>query len=291
MNQEPSRFWYRVWLFLLVLLAGGNWLAWSAATSLGETRIVFLNVGQGDAIFVESATGRQLLVDGGPGPALLRELGEIMPFYDRALDLVLLTHPDADHLGGLPALLERYRVDTVLQTDARADTGPAREWFARAAERRLQILPARRGLLVWLAPDLVLRLLLPDRPVATMEANAGSAVAELIYQRSHDSPIRILLTGDAPAAMERYLLTLEDGNLRADVLKAGHHGSKTSTAPELVAALAPDYAVISAGAKNRYGHPHPEVIATLEKAGVEILETKNGRVEFRLGPTGLRLVD
>ncbi len=286
----------KLWItpLVLVFLVGANCLVWFSwwRAERGETRVVFLNVGQGDAILIEGARGRQLLVDGGPGPALLRELGELLPFYDRSLDVVLLTHPDADHLGGLPGLLDRYEVETVLQTDARAETAVARAWYEGVTGRGLQVLPARRGLVVWLEAGLALRLLFPDRLVAGMETNDGSVVAELWHWPSADAaPIKFILTGDAPVKVERYLLSTGGGGLAANVLKAGHHGSRTSTSPEFVNAVGPDYAVISAGAKNRYGHPHPEVLETLTAAGVKIVETKNGRVEFRLGPNGLRLVD
>lgn len=238
--------------------------------------VVFLDVGQGDAIFVQSPAGVQLLVDTGRDQSVLRGLGDVMDFGDREIDHLLLTHPDADHIGGAVDILERFLVSQVIRTENESDT---ELW--KATERQIEaeeakVTMARRGQVFDLGGGVKLEILFPDIDPTEMESNTASIVARLIY-----GDTAFMLTGDSPKSIEEYLVLVEGEHLKSDVLKAGHHGSRTSTAELFLAEVDPKYAVVSAGADNSYGHPHVEVTDLLFNYGVETYSTaESGNVIF-----------
>ncbi len=245
----------RLVLALVFLLA----LAWFALRSLpdGRLHVWFLDVGQGDAILIRTPDGRHILVDGGPSPsALLDQLGEVLPFWARSLDLVVLTHPDADHAAGLIPVFDRYRVAGVVDTVSPGEKNSA-AWLAAAGASKARRQEAVRGLRI-VAGALVLTVLNPASQNSPIDdGNNGSIVLRLDYGRSS-----ALLTGDAEGEAEQAMLAA-GVPLRADVLKVGHHGSSASTSAQFLAAVQPRLAVISVGAENRFGHPSPELLARL----------------------------
>jgi competence protein ComEC len=258
---------------LLVISASLIWLSLRGMPD-GRLHVYFLDVGQGDAIFIHAPDGRQILVDGGPSPnALLDELGDIMPFWDRSLDLVVLTHPDSDHMNGLLAAPARYHIKQVLDTGFTLQSADAIAWNDALAERSVARIPADQGLRL-LVGDVILTVLSPAAGADSPSAgdNAASIVLRLDYGRTS-----VLLTGDASTAVEAEMLA-EALPLDADILKAGHHGSADSSSEAFLAAVSPEIAVIQVGADNTFGHPAPAVLDRLQ--GVEVLRTdQDGRVE------------
>ena len=261
----------------------------------GILTVAFLNIGQGDAIFIEAPSGSQILIDGGPNKSVLRELSKVMPFYDRSIDVVLATHADQDHIGGIPDVLQKYKVDIFMETGVSGESSSYKE-LEKIVEEKSQRVPlgnfkgeplkkilVRRGMVVDLGDGVVLQILFPDRDPAGMETNTSSIIARLVYGENE-----FLFTGDSPKSIENYLISL--GGLESDVLKAGHHGSKTSTSPDFVTAVSPEYVVISAGKDNRYGHPSQEVLDILNNFGAEILRTdKDGRIVFESDGESLKI--
>ncbi len=246
----------------------------------GVLEVHFLDVGQGDATFIEAPGGTQVLIDGGPGSAVLRELGDAVGFFDRDIDLLIATHPDMDHIGGLVDVLARYEIKTILITENENDTPVAEAFTDAVSKEGATVLYARRGQVFDLgagdAGSTTLMILFPDREVSGLESNTSSIVARLSYGSTD-----FMLTGDSPIAIEEYLVSLYGTQLESEVLKAGHHGSRTSTAATFVAAVDPEYAVISAGKDNRYGHPHQEVVDILQGAGTMVKNTaEEGSVTF-----------
>ncbi|KKP80561.1 MAG: ComEC/Rec2 family protein, partial [Parcubacteria group bacterium GW2011_GWB1_35_5] len=159
----------------------------------GILTVAFLNIGQGDAIFIEAPSGSQILIDGGPNKSVLRELSKVMPFYDRSIDVVLATHADQDHIGGIPDVLQKYKVDIFMETGVSGESSSYKE-LEKIVEEKSQGVPlgnfkgeplkkilVRRGMVVDLGDGVVLQILFPDRDPAGMETNTSSIIARLVY--------------------------------------------------------------------------------------------------------------
>ncbi len=240
--------------------------------SPGDLMVGFLDIGQGDATFIESPSGTQVLIDGGRGDnAVLRVLPLVMGPFDRKIDVVMATHPDSDHIGGLIEVLRRYEVASIIITDNESDT-PVYEAFMEAVMHEgAELRYAQRGQVFDLGlgagGSTTLTILFPDRSVRDLESNTSSIVAKLSYGNAD-----VLLTGDAPSSIETYLVDIDGTALQSEVLKVGHHGSRTSTDAAFVEMVQPQLGIISAGKDNDYGHPHKEVMDTLRS---HMVETKN----------------
>lgn len=253
-------------------------LVWIAAFTQpdGKLHVVFFDVGQGDAIFIQSPTGQQVLIDGGPDPTtLLARMGEQMPFWDRSLDLVILTHPDADHLTGLVPVLERYRVAQVFDTGYPSHTPTYARWQELLAEKGIPVVDSRAGMQMTLDGGVTLTVLHPGPVLVTgteADSNNNSIVTRLVLGQ-----ISVLLPGDIEAEVERELVR-SGQPLDSTVLKAPHHGAGTSSTPAFLEAVNPELVVISVGEDNRFGHPSPEVLERL--AAYSVLRTDEwGSVE------------
>lgn len=279
-----TRNWLRLGI-LYIVVASAAALAWIAYEQVpptaGETAplvLAFLDVGQGDAIFIQSPTGRQVLIDGGADRDVLSELARVMPFFDHSIDVLIATHPDKDHIGGLPHVLERYAVSTIIDSGREA-TSDVFDFYEDMiiSEEGATYHKAQRGDVIDLGGGSYLRVLYPDAQtqVDALDSNDASIVVQLVYGETE-----ALLTGDASDDIERRLVTI-DAHLESDILKAGHHGSKTSTAQEFLNVVRPTYAVISASADNSYGHPHAEVVERLVAASSTIVSTaEQGTIVF-----------
>jgi len=233
-----------------------------------ELRVSFLTVGQGDAILIQGPTGIELLVDGGRDRSVLRELPKVMGVLDRSIDVVVATHPDADHISGLADVFARYRVHYYMEPGVENDTSAAlRLKDAVSRESDVETILARRGQRLSLGGGAYADILYPNGDVSKLETNTGSIIMRVVYGETE-----FMLTGDAPLSIENWLVTQKE-ELRSDVLKAGHHGSRTSTSDQFLAAVAPALVVVSAGEDNSYGHPHQEVLERVAEAGARTLST------------------
>ena len=235
----------------------------------GLLKVYFLDVGQGDAIFIETPSGNQVLIDGGPDSKVIQELAKVMPFYDREIDMVLMTHSDADHVAGLVEVLVRYDVKNVVYSDIIRKSSLYKEWQETVAKEDANIIDPVAGKTIDLGNEVILTILNP------MESLAGKAIEKtnndsiaLIFKYGE---IEVLLTGDIEAKAERQIL-LSGADIDADILKIAHHGSKTSTTPEFLSEVSPEIAFIQVG-KNRYGHPTQDVLKRLENFGIKYYRT------------------
>lgn len=254
-----------VWVFVFV-----------EAEEKDVLEIDFYDVGQGDAIFIETGDGKQILVDGGPSSIILEKLGKEMPFYDRYIDLVILSHPEYDHINGLIEVIKRYNIGVIITNGVVRDTNQYKEWIRVIEQENIPVYIAQLGGQIGFGNDVEMDILYPFENLSGKEVsntNNSSIVARLIYK-----DFEILLTGDIEKSVERKLV---DSNLdlQADVLKVAHHGSKTSSTEEFLRAVNSIVNVIQAGRDNKYGHPHQEVLERM--ANILTFTTANdGDVEI-----------
>lgn len=256
-------------MFFLLL----NIFIWSAIYIQGHQKLAvdFLDVGQGDSIYIQAPNGNNILIDGGLDRKVLNSLGNVLPFGHKDIDIVLATHPDADHIGGLPYVFDNYNISAFIDNGAKGDSVVFKTLEEKITKEQSQRVQAKAGMKIILDQDknIVFDVCSPYMNVNKLnDTNTGSIVGRLTYGSSS-----FMLTGDAPINVEQNLVKKYGNSLESDVLKAGHHGSKTSSSEEFLKAVAPQFAIISVGAKNMYGHPHKEVIDLLNKLGIKILRT------------------
>lgn len=281
-------------LFSAGILLAFNILCWNQVFILAgnsSLKVVFFDVGQGDAVFIETPEGHQIIIDGGPDSSLLQKLNERMPFWDRTIDLVVLTHPEKDHMTGLLSLLERYKVDYFLWTGVVKNDAQNRK-LAEILDKIQKPAPAKffaglSGFLPYgkkpltakivtvIAGDkiktesLLIDILHPFENLSGQEpknTNDTSVVLRVIFGKSE-----FLFTGDIGFSVESKLAS--KFGLSSDILKVAHHGSKYSTSNDFLSAVGPDIAVISVGKNNSYGHPTQEVLQRLAVHNAEVLRT------------------
>jgi len=230
----------------------------------------FLDVGQGDSILIKTPYEQNILIDGGPNNAVLAKLGQHLAFFDKNIDLVVLTHPHNDHVIGLIEVLRRYKVKKVLMTEVLDRSPPYLTFLAEIEKQKIEIEKADGPKDIVLGQDLDLKILYPFNDISQKnfeDLNDSSIVAKLIFKNKS-----FLFTGDAGLPVEQDLLNNKT-DLASNVLKVGHHGSKYSTSQEFLGAVLPQYAVISVGKDNDFGHPHLRTINNLEQSQIQILRT------------------
>jgi beta-lactamase superfamily II metal-dependent hydrolase len=268
MNKNPKKYWL---IFVVLVLFICVFFLLSLELFKKEPKLTFamLDIGQGDALFIESPTGKQILVDGGPPGEVMKELSKRMPLFDRTIDMIIITNPDADHIAGFLDVLKNYKVGSMLEPGTFNESKTYENLKNEIKKQNIQNGLAKAGMQIDIGGGAYLQVLFPDRDVSDWERNDGSIVMKLVYGNNS-----FMLTGDATVATEQIILDKYPlGLLDVDVLKVGHHGSYTSTRDTFVKALSPKYALISVGKGNTYGHPHIETLDTLNKLGVKILRT------------------
>lgn len=260
---------YRRAYFLLIFLFCLNVIAWGVAGGLLDNRmeITFFDVGQGDSIFIETPEGYQILIDGGPSSVVLEKLGNEMPIGDRTIDLIVLTHPEHDHYGGLIDVLESYKVENILWTGVLNSSDEYKKWKELIKKEGADITIAKAGQVVR-GEDFYIEVIYPFELIEGTEAsniNNSSVVLKLSHGENE-----ILFTGDISKSVEKKIISK---GVDSEVLKVSHHGSKTSSDESFVKAVSPEAAVIQCGEENKFGHPHKETLDTLNRCGINILRT------------------
>lgn len=259
---------YRLLLLILLLLMVNFFVFYQDfKNSHRGLTFAMLNIGQGDALFIESPTGTQILVDGGPPRKILSELSRVMSPFDRKLDGILITNPDQDHIAGFLDVLKIYKVGMALEPGTLNDSKTYRNLEEEMKRKNIRSILARSGMKLHLGGGATMEILFPDRDVSTWPNNDGSVVARLSYGNTS-----VMLMGDASKRTEEIVLG-EKRKLQSTVLKVGHHGSRSSTSEDFVRAVSPKYALISDGRNNKYGHPHQETLNTLASFGAKVFRT------------------
>jgi competence protein ComEC len=268
---------------LMTVAAVMTW--WSALEPDNDRlSVTILDIGQGDAILIESPAGHRILVDGGPsGARLLNALGRALPVWERRIDLIVLTHPQDDHVTGFVELLRRFEVGAALAGPLGGESGAYLAFRQELTRRRVPLFTTAAGQRIDLGDGVSLEVLAPpeDGPHGTEDdVNNNSIVLRLVH-----GDVSFLLTGDLAAEGEVALLASGAG-VRSTVLKVGHHGSDGSTMPWFLEAVQPEFAVISSGEDNTFGHPSPTT--RLRLAGIPLLRTdRNGDVRFETDGSAL----
>lgn len=266
-------------LFILLLVVVLVWYAVFYFEAHQNLLVTFFDIGQGDSIFIEAPNGNQILIDGGPGDAVLAKLGKALPFWDRSFDLLVLTHAHVDHVGGLLEVLKRYHIGAVLESGEEYSTPEYHEWHKLIKEKNIPVIFARRGQIIYIGKEIKLNVLSPFENyngVSLKNPHEANVSTKLIFGKTS-----VLLMGDAEKPIEYRLLEEKPAELKSDILKVGHHGSKTSSVEEFLQAVSPKIAVIQVGRKNRYGHPTQEVLDRLSSLGIKILRTDlDGDIKF-----------
>lgn len=233
-------------------------------------KISFLDVGQGDASFIEFPSGKQMLVDCAKDATVLGALGRVMKYYDKEIDYLVVTHADLDHYGGCIDVLKRFEVKNIIYTGLqKEDKSWQYFWDMIAKENAVYTEIAKQD--VWQIDGAIINFLYPDKKLeknSKEKDNNTSLVFKLSYSEND-----ILFMGDAEAELEKYLITAYKDILNAEVLKVGHHGSGSSSDQNFIDLVSPDYSVISVGKDNDYGHPSRRVIKRLERVGSKIYRT------------------
>lgn len=269
--------YFAVILFFLNIFAWQNVFYLAGANDL---KVYFLDVGQGDSAFIETPQSHQILIDGGPDSTIIEKLQNIMPSQDKTIDLVILTHPEKDHMQGLIEVLQRYKIEYILWTGVLRQTPEYQKWIEvlnkeKAEGAKIIIAFSQKSIK---AGTTSIDILYPFENLSGKElkdSNDSSVVFRLIFGKSE-----FLFTGDISSKAEESLLDSKAG-LQADVLKIPHHGSKYSTSDNFLETVNPAVSVISAGKENSYGHPTPEVLQKLEKFGIKVLRTDtDGDIEI-----------
>jgi len=244
----------------------------------GKFHIWFLDVGQGDSILIETPGDNHILIDGGPGPDVLSELSAILPFFEKEIDLLVLSHPHADHINGVIEVLKRYSVKAILFSGVNFAGGAYDEFLREIRAQQIDFWIAEASDDFRFGP-VILNVIYPREQAAGEEfanLNNSSVAIKVIYD-----DVKILLTGDLETEAEAALVNSGE-DLRAEILKAGHHGSKTASSIEFLKKVKPKVVVIQSGEGNSFGHPHDESLNNFEKIGVEKVYRNDldGRVEF-----------
>jgi competence protein ComEC len=267
-----ARHWGRPALFCSCAIGAALW--WPLVRPAGDRfEVHMIDVGQGDAIALRTPRWRWILVDAGDqwrdsdvgerivAPYLRRKGGTVAAF--------ILSHPHADHIGGAASILRKLPVGFIWDGGYAQPSSVYDDVLSVAESKQITWRVARTGMPIEI-DGVRLTVLSPDSAeiAGAADANAASIVVMAEYRG-----VRILLTGDAERDVEARLVERWGAKLRADVLKVGHHGSKTSTTAPLLDAVRPRIALVSVGAGNRYGHPSPDVMSTLRTRGTEVLRT------------------
>lgn len=276
----------------LILAKGSHFLVASIIflftpwTSYGQSlQIDVLDVGQGDSILITSPDGHHILIDGGPDQSVIDQLDEVLPFWDRNIDVILPSHPQADHINGLVYVLQRMQVGAIMDTPESAKINAYIAIKKLIEQKNISEINLVRGKVVNIGGDVTLESLWPPPQTRWGEVDDPNDVAEVLLLKY--GYFKALFTGDAGANIDRELINL--GNITPiDLLKVGHHGSKTGTDQQFLNKIHPVASVISVGSDNRYGHPAPSTLRQLSAVGSDIWRTDNdGRIKIVVNGAGI----
>lgn len=251
-----------------------------------QLRISFLDVSQGDAIFIQTPSGHDMLIDGGNSDRVLEKLGEKMSYFDRSINVIVATHPDQDHITGLIPVLKQFTVDHIVVSPKKGSTGIFEVLEKSISDEQANVHVGTKGDVIDFGDGVVAHIMYPSKKFHDASHETNDASVSILITYGNQS---VLLTGDLPSTYEGELLqSILPKNVT--VYKAGHHGSKYSSGEQLLSYIRPHYAVISAGKNNTYGHPNEEAVSRLTTYAKEVLSTiDHGTITFELDGKNVEL--
>jgi len=274
---KQKKYFWLVTVVAIVILA--TFFVWQEKDSR-KLRVSILDVGQGDAIFVQFPSGEKWLIDGGPDNKVIASLDKLLPFGDRSLTGIVLTHPHADHVTGLIDVVRRFEVGSIVMTPT-VHTSPEYDiWLNEVRNRKIRVISATKP---WRWEGEIQgtkwswEFIYPLEQIlkSTKDLNDTSVVSRLSFGKHS-----FLFVGDISSKVEQ-LLVDEKWNLQSTVLKVAHHGGDTSTGENFLSVVQPKIVAISLGINNKFGHPAKAVLDRINKFGAQILRTDlNGNIYF-----------
>ena len=275
--------------FLLTVASIAVWFLVLIPIGDKVLEVNFFDIGQGDAMLITTPKNQTMLIDGGPNNRVLEKLGKNLSPFQKKINIVILTHPHADHVLGLIEVLRRYEVGLLVLNGAELKSDIYYEFLKVAKEKNVKIIIAKEGMAIHFSDNLEFDIISPSKDsgdlvfgkksesfgVSGNEVNDSSVVGKLVFKN-----FSIMVTGDATSKTEIRLLS--DGyDLKSDILKIGHHGSKYSSSSKFLGAVSPKAAIIEVGAKNRYGHPSPAALSRLKMFDISVFRTDlNGDIKI-----------
>jgi competence protein ComEC len=274
----------KIILFLLFL----NIITFSVVYSLSsvdDLQVIFFDVGQGDSIFIETPQKHQIIIDSGPeNKTLLEKVSSAMPYWDKTIDLIILTHTDSDHISGFFELLDNYVVENILWSGVSGDSSKSEKWEEMINLEGANIIYSNDIDKIILG-NVVMDVISPNNYIIekySKNANDISVVSKMTYKDSS-----FLFTADITSKVEKEIIN-ED--ISADVLKVAHHGSRHSTYDDFVTKVNPLMAVIQVG-KNSYGHPTNDVLTRLSNFGIKVLRNDiNGDIKISTDGNNYKII-
>jgi len=272
MPSKKHLYFLLLFLFVISLILAG--IIWHSQNQ--KLKIIFFDVGQGDAMMISQGQN-QILIDGGSsGQKEMEKLGKYIPFWDRKIEIVIATHPDQDHIGGLLDVMKNYKIGKVIDNSAESDSQVYKNYLEIIENKKIERLKGREGMNIKIK-DANLAIIYPSFNLINnpKDTNVDSIVAKLTYGSNS-----FLFTGDFPLEKEPALLGAKF-DLSLKVLKISHHGSKNATSAEFLDKVSPTEAIISSGKNNTYGHPAEELLERLKAKKINILRTdEKGDIEY-----------
>ncbi len=256
------------------------WLYRVDSEELDATTVYFFDVGQGSGQLIRTKEGVDIVIDGGPSETFVRQVQEVMPLHDRYIDMVIITHAHHDHIAGLVQLLEVYEVGAVYVSTTDHESSTFAKLISMVDERVVH-----GPLMFKIDDDTFLEIIYPRKPVSDItNLNNTSLVSRFV-----DGEVMVLFPGDAEREVEQELIA-QNIDIRADILVAPHHGSKTSSTPEFISKVQPETIIIPVGENNKYGHPHAVTLTTYKTLNIPYLLTSQGTITMTIQDERYELV-
>lgn len=263
---------YLIFVLIFVLFISINYIFDKKNNNFS---VHFLDVGQGDSIYVREKN-IDIIIDAGPGDNVLTELGKYMPFYDRKIEYIILSHPHEDHVGGMVEILRRYEVGEIILTDKTHTSSEYIEFLNLIKEKNIKTTLANNIDNIKINEKINVDFFWPKNSTDNLSLNDSSIVCKLNYFN-----LSIMFTGDAENTVLNNIASKYTNALQSEILKIPHHGSKTSNTSKFIEYVNPEFAIISAGKKNRFNHPSQETLEVLDKYKIKILGTYEfGTISF-----------